>query len=129
MAAPGIVRPLANSRGWRKGRNDSRTIEEKRESVIRGIERWLRKEKGAACLEQFDPSEGAPVIRVLYASKPLPVFNGSPFAIIDPACDRDKLWAGVIDEIRGGAHDRAIAEVARSLASPLEKRRARLKAA
>ena len=117
MGAPGTVRPLANFQGWQKGRSDRRTIGEKSEGVVRGIERWLGKGKGAASLEQLDPAEGVPVIRVLYASKSLPLFNGSSFAVIDPACDRQKFWAAIIDEVTV------------NLASSLEKRRARLRAA
>lgn len=124
MGAPGVVRPLANYRGWRKqGGNVKRSIEEKREAVIRGIDRWLKREKGAPALEYFDPEQRTPVIRVLYAAKPLPIFEGEPFAVIDPECDRKTLWAGISDEIRRGAHDGAIEEVARGFALALERNR------
>jgi hypothetical protein len=75
-AIPGIVESLKDYRGWEnknKG-HGKRTIEQKREAVIRGIERSLRGERGAQKLEHLDREQGRPVIRVLYASYPLPPF-------------------------------------------------------
>src|SRR3954470_14736375 len=108
---PGVIGPVANDRGWRKGRG-GKSIEAKRESVIRGIERSLRGEKGAPRLEQFDPVEGVPVIRVLYASHALPIFDGEISAAIDPGCDRAELWRAIIEQIRSGAFDAPIEAVA-----------------
>ena len=128
-ALPGMLRPLKGYGGWKKeGKHRKRTIEEKREAVIRGLERSLRGEKGASTLEQFDPKLGTPVIRVLYASRALPIFDGEAFAAIDPQCDRGQLWGAVIEELRAGAYDREIEEVAGELSRTLETKRAVLKA-
>src|SRR4051794_31554557 len=97
---PGLLRPLKNYRGWKKP-GDRKSIEAKRQVVIRGIERYLKGEKRASSLEYIDPAQGAPVIRVLYASHALPIFDGETHALIDQACDRHALWDGIIELIRG----------------------------
>jgi hypothetical protein len=126
---PGVVRPLDSYRAWKKKGQDKKTIEEKREAVIRGIERGVRGERGAPRLEQFDPQQGAPVVRVLYAAQPLPIFGGRPFAVIDPEADREKLWGAVIEQIRAGAFDEQIEAVARKVYRSLKRKRAASKAA
>ena len=119
---PGVIRPAANASRWAKKRH-RRTAQEKRETVVRGIERSLRGEPGAPRLERFDPEEGGPVIRVLYASHPLPIFDGRTAAVIEPGCDREALWQAVIDRVRSGACDREIvATAARVYASIARKR-------
>ena len=69
------------------------------------------------------------MIRVLYASHPLPIFDGETAAVIDPECDRGKLWGAIIEEIRAGAYDAEIEDVARKIPRSLERKRAALKAA
>jgi len=61
---PGVVKPLHGYHGWKKGQQ-RRTIEQKRQVVIRGIERSLHRDNRAPRLEQFDHAQGAPIIRVL----------------------------------------------------------------
>jgi hypothetical protein len=125
---PGVIKPLGNYQGWKKG-HEKKTIEDKRQAVIRGIERSLRGEKGAPRLERFDRVQAAPVIRVLYASHPLPIFDGEPSAVIDPECDRGRLWGAILEEIRAGAYDAEIEDVARKIPRGLERKGAALKAA
>jgi hypothetical protein len=120
---PGIVRPLKDYRGWRnKGTHHARSIEAKREAVIRGIERSLRGEKGGAKLEHYDPDSRTTVIRVPYAALSLPIFDGEPFAAIDDRCDRGTLWGAIIERIRSGAHDREIQEAATLLSQSMKKK-------
>lgn len=119
---PGLVRPLDHYRAWKKN-PDRKSTAEKREVVIRGIERALRGEPKAPSLERFDYEQKAPVIRVLYASTPLPIFDGKESAVIDPACDRQKLWGAIIGLIRSGAYDAEIEAVARRLREGLERNR------
>jgi hypothetical protein len=126
---PGIVRPLAEYRGWGKKSDAKRSIEEKREVVVRGIQRSLRGEKGAASLERFDPVQGAHVVRVLYCSHPLPIFDGQKFAVIEADCDRAALWGAVVEQIRAGRFDREIEAVATKVCRSLEKTRHARKAA
>lgn len=126
---PGVVKPLAGYRGWSKRANDKRSIEEKREVVVRGIERSLRGEKGAASLERFDPVQKLHVIRVLYASHALPIFEGEKFAAIQPECDRSALWNAVIEQVRAGRFDREIEAVAAKVSRSLERKRQARKAA
>jgi hypothetical protein len=121
---PGVVRTLESYRAWRNKGRDKKTIEEKREAVIRGIERGMRGERGAPRLERFDPQQGAPVVRVLYAAHPLPIFGGKPFAVIDPEADREKLWGAVIEQIRAGVYDEQIEAVARKVYRSLKRKRA-----
>lgn len=120
---PGVIKPLAGYRGWNKGGNQKRSIEEKREAVVRGIERSLRGVKGSPKLEVFDPLQKLPVIRVLYASHPLPIFEGENFAVIQPDCDRAALWGAVIEQIREGRFDREIEAVASKVSRSLERKR------
>lgn len=89
----------------------------------------MKGEKGAPSLEYPDPAQGGPVIRVLYASHTLPIFDGKPHALIDPACDRQVLWGGIIEQIRDGVYDQEIEAVAKKVAASLEKKRTALKAA
>ena len=119
---PGLVRPLDNYPAWNKGQN-RKTIAEKREVVVRGIERSIRGEHRARSLERFDHEHQAPVIRVLYASHPLPIFDGKTSAVIDPACDRAALWGTVIELIRGGTFDAEIEAIARRVYRSLELER------
>lgn len=119
---PGVVRPLAEYRGWRKKSSEKRTIEEKREVVVRGIERSLRGEKGAVSLERYDPVQGVHVVRVLYCSHPLPIFDGEKFAVVQADCDRAALWGAVIEQLRAGRFDREIEATAARVHRSLEKR-------
>lgn len=123
---PGVVRPLAEYREWGKKDGEKRSIEEKREVVVRGIERSLRGEKGGYRLERFDPVQGGNVVRVLYCSHPLPIFDGEKFAVVQADCDRAALWGAVIEQLRAGRFDREIEAVAAKVYHTLEKtRRAR----
>ncbi len=118
------VRPLPNYRGWKRvGHQAKKTIEEKRESVVKGIERALRGEKGAQRFEQFDHEHGTPVIRVLYANQALPIFDGQTTAAIDPTCDRAELWRAVIEQIRAGDFDREIEQAASNAYQSLRQKR------
>lgn len=126
---PGIVKPLAGYQGWDKRSSDGKSIEEKRESVVRGVERFRRGEKGAASLERFDPAQKLHVVRVLYCSRALPIFNGEKFAVIKPDCDRSALWNAVIEQIRAGRFDREIEEVATTVYQSLGKKQQAIKTA
>jgi hypothetical protein len=117
---PGVVTPLHGYHGWNKGQ-EKRSIAQKREVLIRGIERSLRRDKGAPRLEHFDHAQGAPVIRVLYASHPLPIFAGETAALIDPHCDRGQLWGAIIDQIRAGTYDAEIEEVAQRVSRSIRR--------
>ena len=125
---PGVVKPLAGYGGWTKG-SDKKTIEEKRESVVRSIERSLKGTRGAPKLERFDPVQKITVVRVLYAAHPLPIFDGENFAVIQPDCDRAALWNAVIEQIREGRFDREIEAVASKVYQSLERKRQARKAA
>lgn len=122
------MKPLKDKEGWRRGPSHSRKpIQEKREVVVRGIERALEGGKNAQRMERFDPEWGRPVIRVLYGGRPSPIFDGETSAAINPECDRAALWRGVIDRIRGGEFDREIEESAMelSLSRPGESSRSK----
>jgi hypothetical protein len=109
---PGL-KPLKDYQGWRKGSSRSRKpIREKREAVVRGIERALEGGKNAQRMERFDPERGTSVIRVLYGGRPLPIFDGETSAAVEPDCDRAALWRSIIDRVRGGEFDREIEETA-----------------
>ena len=114
---------------WGKKGGEKRTIEEKREVVVRGIERSLRKEKGGYGLERYDPVHGVHVVRVLYCSHPLPIFDGEKFAVIQADCDRAALWGAVVEQIRAGRFDREIEATAAKVRRSLEKIRHARKAA
>jgi hypothetical protein len=117
------ARPLEQY-DWRPARSKGpKTIEDRRQSVINAIDRSLRGTKGAPRLEQVG-SDGTPMIRVMYAGQPLPVFDGKPYAAISRDCDRAELWRAVKDEIRSGAVDGAIDDIARRVSLALERKRA-----
>lgn len=121
---PGIVRPTEAFRSTDR-KSQPKTIEEKRQTVIRTIERYRRGEKGAATLEHYDSEQKAPVIRLLYGSAALPIFDGKPAAIIDPKTDRDALWDAITAEIEAGAFDEAIEQVSQALLKGLNEARER----
>jgi hypothetical protein len=54
---------------------------------------------------------------------PCPLFDGEPFAAIDPRCDREELWRAIIAELRAGTFDDEISAVSRQLAAGLETNR------
>ena len=117
---PGILRPTAGFRSTDR-KNQPRTIEEKRSILIRGIERYRLGQKGATRLEQYDHEQKAPVIRVLYGSTALPIFDGQAAAVIDPDADRDALWESIIGRIAAGDYDREIEEVSCKILSNLRR--------
>jgi hypothetical protein len=119
QAIPGIIRLTEGFRST-DGKNQPKTIEEKRATIIHNIERYLRGEKGASRLEMFDYEEKAPVIRVLYGSQALPIFDGQPAAIIEPDADRDALWP-IISRFEAGEYDQAIEEVSSMMLSNLRQ--------
>ena len=123
-AIPGIVRPADGFRST-DGKNQPRTIEEKRATVIRNIERYRNREKGAARLEFYDHEQKAPIIRVLYGSTALPIFDGQPAAVIDPKADRDAIWDAIISRIDSGEYDREIEEVTSMMLSNLRQGQAK----
>jgi hypothetical protein len=69
----------------------------------------------APTLERFDEEQQAPVIRVLYGTTPLPIFDGAEQAVIAPEADREELWAALIARIRAGDYDREIEAVAAAI--------------
>jgi hypothetical protein len=121
---PGIIRPTDGFRST-DAKNHPRTIEEKRATVIRNIERHRSREKGAGRLEMYDYQQKAPVIRVLYGSTALPIFDGQPAAVIQPDADRDALWEEIITRIESGEYDRAIQEVASTMLNNLRQAQAK----
>lgn len=123
-AIPGIVRPAEGFRSTDR-KNQPKTIEEKRQTAIRSIERYLGGDKGAPKLEQFDPAQNAPVIRVLYGSAALPIFDGKPAAVIDPKADRKALWKAIADKIRQGEFDAEIEQVSRQMIRNLNAAKAK----
>jgi hypothetical protein len=117
---PGIISPHVGFRST-DGKNQPKTIEEKRATVIRNIERHRRGEKGAAKLEMYDYEHKAPVIRVLYGSTALAIFDGQPAALIEADADRDALWEAIITRIDAGEFDREIEEVSSMMLSNLRQ--------
>ena len=110
-AIPGIIRsaekfPSTDGPG---------SIEKKRATIIRSIERFLRKEPRGPRLEQYDAEQNATMIRVLYGSATLPIFDGKPAAVIDPKADRVALWAAIIDKVKAGDFDREIEAVSAAM--------------
>lgn len=123
-AIPGIIRPTEGFKSTDR-KNQPKSIEEKRETAIRFIERYRRGEKGVPKLESYDQEQGGPVIRVLYGSMPLPIFDGMPAAIIDPKTDRDAMWDAIIAGFRSGAYDDALERVSREMVESLNAARAK----
>lgn len=121
---PGIIRPTEGFRSTDR-KDQPRTIEEKRATVIRTIERHRHGEKGAARLEQYDSEQKAPVIRVLYGSTALPIFDGHAAAVIDPQTDRDALWQAIIARIEAGEYDQEIDAVSQAMRSNFSQAKTR----
>jgi hypothetical protein len=114
------ARPLEQY-DWRPARSKGpKTIEDRRQSVINAIDRSLRGEKGAPRLEQVGP-DGKIVVRVIFAGNVLPLFDGKPYAEISGDCVRQDLWRSIKDEIRSGAVDGAIEEIARKVSQSLKR--------
>jgi hypothetical protein len=116
---PGILRPTA---GFRSSSSSGgpRSIQDKRDAVIRSIERFLSGQKGAARLEVYDSELQAPVIRVLYGTMALPVFDGQPAAVIDPEVNRQELWNAIIERLRAGDYDQEIEFVTQVMVQSLK---------
>lgn len=121
---PGIIRPTGAFRTT-DGKEQPKTIEEKRSTILRTIERFRRGEKGSARLEGYDYEQKASVIRVLYGSAPLPIFDGQAAAVIEPQADRDALWEAIISRIEAGDYDKEIEEVSKVMLNNLRQARDR----
>jgi hypothetical protein len=123
---PGIIRPTEGFHST-AGKDQPKTIQEKRATVIRNIERHRTGEKGAARLEMYDIEQKAPVVRVLYGSNALPIFDGQAAAVIDPNVDRDALWEAIITRIDAGEYDQVIEEVSSIMLNNLRQAKAKRK--
>jgi hypothetical protein len=124
ITIPGLIRPTDGFRSTDR-ENQPKTIEQKRATVIRNIERYRNGEKGAARLELYDSEQKAPVIRVLYGSAALPIFDGHPAAVIDPDADRDALWEAITSRVAAGDYDQAIKEVSDTMLNNLRQAKSR----
>lgn len=124
LSIPGVVRPTEAYRST-QGKGGPKPIQEKREVVIRSIERFRRGDPRSYRLEQFDHEIGAPVIRVLYGSVPLALFDGKPAAVIDPKADRDKLWDAIIEQVRAGEFDQVIEQATQQMLRSIQAARSK----
>lgn len=102
-------------------------------SFPRGIERFRQGLRPCYRLEAYDHDQQAPIIRVLYGTVPLAIFDGQAAAVIDPDADRDALWDAIVDKIQNGEFDEEIERVAdgmlRSIREARGKKRSGPKAA